>query len=335
MGKHDKCDINIYNLKDVNMFYGVPSCYTSYSNGISTPFEAFNYGYHNNLDFLFITDVNNFLSKNISYNSKNISMWNLSTYLCRRFSKKKENFVPMIGFETKIIPYGDIDIINSNTFFVGDVENIELLILWMLNNKDAFAILKHPLKSTLSLPYNNVLNKIITSVEVCYGALGDRYIRRDKFFFKLLDKGWKLGTINSQNNTKLDFGDYDNVTGIVTSKLSKSSVIDSFRNRRTFSTESRSLKLFFLANDTLMGGLLKGDTNRIKFSILLEDRYYEIVKIEIISNGGEVVHSVDNLNLNRIKYIYEHIVNKNQSWFVIKIYQASDKISLSSPVFIE
>lgn len=335
MGKHDKCSMNIFNLKDINIYYGVPSCYTSYSNGAGNPYEAFSHGYHNNLDFLFITDINDYLVKNISYNSKTLSRWNLSSYFCRRFSRKKENFVPLIGFETKTTPYGDINIINSKNFFIGDVSNIDLLIIWMLNNKDAFVILKHPLKNTLSLPYNNILNKIITSVEVCYGSFGGRYIRRDKFFFKLLDNGWKLGAVNSQNNLKMDFGDYDNVTGVLTHKLSKQNIINSFRNRLTFSSESRSLKLCFFANDLIMGSVLPKETSSINFSILIEDKYYSIIKIEIISNGGKVIHSIDNLNLNRIKYIYEHTVTKNQKWFLVKIYQSSDKIALSSPIFIE
>ena len=43
MGKHDKCSMNIFNLKDINIYYGIPSCYTNYSKGYGNPYEDGSY----------------------------------------------------------------------------------------------------------------------------------------------------------------------------------------------------------------------------------------------------------------------------------------------------
>ena len=113
MGKHNKYDtINVFNLKDINVYYGIPNCYTSYSLGSSSLNDTLNYVYKNHFDFLMITDKNSFLPKPIYYNENTITRWNYSCNLLKRFQKKKENFIVFQGFEAKIIPYGDINVIN-------------------------------------------------------------------------------------------------------------------------------------------------------------------------------------------------------------------------------
>ena len=334
MSKHTKTNISIFNSKELNVFYGIPNCYTSYSLGIANLYDALHYSYHNNLDFLITTDQNDLLAQNSSYDKNNKSKWLSAQSLGKKFMKKRENFVYLLGFEGKTTSYGNIDIINSNTFFTGEIKDINLLIFWMLNNPNAFIIIKRPIKTTLSIPYSKILNSMITSIEVCYGTFGNRYSRREKYYFSLLDAGWKLGAVNSQNNKKLDFGDYDNLTGVIIPKLTKNNLIEAFRKRRTFSSESRSLNFYFLANDTLMGGVLPSYCEKIKFSIIAEDKNYPIEKIEIIKNHGKIVHTLININLSKIKYLYEHTLENDESWFLIKIYQNDDRIAISSPIFV-
>lgn len=329
MGKNTSC-INIFNLKQLNIFYGIPNAYTSYSIGKTSPYESFNYCYHNDLDFLITTDSNSYL-KNTHHES---SKWSSLIKISQKYYKKHENFIPLIGFEAKTIDYGDIYIVNSKTYFLGEIVDINLLVLWILKNKDAFIIMKRPLKTIALLPCNEVLNNIITSVEVCHGEFGGRYIRREKYYFMLLDNGWKLGAVNSQDNKNINFGDFDNLTGVVMSKFSKENLINAFKKRHTFSSESRSLNFYFFANDIFMGETLDTCSN-IKFSILLEDKVHKIKKIDILTNGGTIIHSIDNINLSKIKYIYEHTLEPNESWFVIKVHQENNRIAISSPVFIQ
>lgn len=326
-----KKSYNILNPKQINIFYGIPNAYTSYSTGKVSPYEAFNYCYHNKLNFLITTDQNSFFKDELKNSSKWLSLQKIS----HKFYKKHESFIPLIGFEAKTLPYGDMYIVNSNSYFLGEVKNINLLILWMLRNHDAFLIMKNPIKTTVSLPYNSILNSIITSIEVCNGEFGKRYIRREKYYFMLLDKGWKLGAVNSQNNKSLNFGDFDNLTGVICTKFNKENLINAFRKRHTFSSESRSLKLYFFANNTFMGGIINKPISSLKFSIILEDPYFKIEKIEIITNKGITLHSIDNIKLHKVKYIYEHTIENTQSWFLIKIYQENNRVAISSPIFIE
>jgi hypothetical protein len=84
-----------------------------------------------------------------------------------------------------------------------------------------------------------------------------------------------------------------------------------------------------------MGDTLVVVNDKIKFSIFAEDLKYKIKQIDVLTNGGTIIKSIDNINLNNIKYLYEHIPNDNESWYVIKIFEEQGKIALSSPIFID
>ncbi|MGL4107137.1 CehA/McbA family metallohydrolase [Clostridium sp. LP20] len=320
--------------KELAYYYGIPHAHTAFSTGRGTPYDAFEYSKNNGLDFLAITDHNSFLSKEIYVNNKQITRWSAIHYFIDKFKKKNDNFLPIIGFETRTSPYGDFNIINSNTFFTGVLKELNLLILWMLNNPDAIVTLNHPHKNVLDLKYNPVLNKVITSVEVGNGSFPHKYIRHDKYYYSLLDMGWKLGAINSQDNHRMNFGDSENLTAFLGYNLDKENLIEAFRERRTYSTESRTLRMYFTINDKFMGQEISTEDNKLRFMVYAEDIKIRINHIEIVTNKGVVVKKISDINLNSIKYLYEHERNENENWFLIRIYQDGNRISISSPIFI-
>ena len=83
-----------------------------------------------------------------------------------------------------------------------------------------------------------------------------------------------------------------------------------------------------------MGESIVTNNKKLKFLIFAEDVKYRIKDIEIITNGGKLIKSINNINLNSIKYLYEHIPAENESWYVIKVYQSNGKIAITSPIFI-
>lgn len=320
--------------KSLKYFYGIPHAHTAFSTGRGTPYDALEYAKKNNLDFLAITDHNSFLSKEIFINNKQQPRWIATSTLLEQFKKKNDYPLPIIGFETKTNPYGDFNIINSNLYFTGVVNNLNLLLLWMLNNPNALITINHPHKNILYLNYNEILNKIITSIEVGNGSFPHKYIRHDKYYYALLDKGWKLGAINGQDNHRMNFGDSENLTVALAYSLSLESLIEAFRLRRTYSTESRTLKMYFTINDKFMGSEIETESNKLRFMIYAEDIRIRINHIEIISNGGTIVKRISDIKLNLIKYLYEHERSKEQTWFVVRVYQDDNRLSISSPIFL-
>ncbi|MGL4774206.1 MAG: CehA/McbA family metallohydrolase [Clostridium sp.] len=325
-----------FDRNDMQFFYGVPHCHTAFSTGKGNPYDAFEIGRSNGLDFMIITDHNSFLTREIPFENNEVSKWEISNILRERFYKRNDNFLPLIGFETKTEPYGDFNIINPNNFFTGIVKDLKLLVLWMLNNPDSVVILNHPHKNVLNLDYDPVLNRIITSVEVCNGALHGKYLRSEKYYYYLLDKGWRLGSANGQDNHKLNFGQDDNLTCIICNELNTQNLIEAFRCKRTYSTESRTLKMYFTINDSFMGSeIVVPNGGPMRFELFLDDINHKIKDIEIITNTGAIVQKINNINLNKIKYLFQHIKASHENWYLIKIFQDDNKISYSSPIFVD
>ena len=332
MGKK-KSTNNKFIIDDLNFYYGIPHAHCAFSTGRGTPTEAFDYARHSGLDFLILTDHNNYLTKNVQLKGTELSKWDTARHLASRYNKKHENFLALIGFESKTNPFGDINVINSSRFFTGTVNNLQLLVLWMLNNPTACVSINHPHKTIEYLEYNPILNKLITSIEVGNGSSPNKYLRYEKYYYYLLDNGWKLGAINGQDNHKLNFGDDENLTCVIADELTSTSLVDAFRNRHTYSTESRTLITYFTINDNFMGDIIPFENEDLQFSIFAHDPVHKIVEIDIISTGGIIIKKVSNLNLNKVKYLYNHESIKNELWYIIKITLDNNKIAISSPIF--
>lgn len=334
MGKSKTNSKNSFSTKNLNYYYGIPHSHTAFSTGRGSPYDAFEYARRKNLDFLVITDHNTYLTNNIYINNKEISRWTASNNLANKFAKKHDDFLALIGFEGKTKDYGDFNIINSNNFFTGTINDLKLLILWMLNNPDSIVTINHPHKEIKALEYLPLLNKIITSMEVGNGSYPNKYNRYEKYYYFLLDEGWKLGAINGQDNHRMNFGDSENLTVFIAKELTLNNFIEAFRKRRTYSSESRSLKMHFQINDYFMGEEISITDDKLRFSIFALDERIKITEIQIISNNGTIVKKINDINLNSINYLYDHQHQPQESWYLIKIFQEGNRISISSPIFI-
>lgn len=324
-----------FNKDNIKYYYGIPNYHTNFSTGTESPVESYEYAYKSRLDFIFITDHNSYLSNMISVKANKDYKFQITRYYASKIRKKYDSFIPLVGFETKTYLYGDFNIMNSDNFFTGVVTDLKVLTLWLLNNPESFISINHPQKNIKALPFSPLLNRIITSMEVGSGSPNYKNVKYEQYYYSLLDDGWKLGAINGQDNTT-KFCDYENLTVCICNNLSKKEIISAFRERRTYSTESKYLKFNFAINDTFMGDILviNNTNNKIKFNIFCEDIKYKIKEIDIITNKGITIKRIDDINLNNIKYIFEHEVNNTESWYVIKVTQDKDKIAYSSPIFI-
>lgn len=322
-----------FNKDNIKYYYGIPNYHTNFSTGTESPVESYEYAYKSHLDFMFITDHNSYLSNMISIRANKDYKFQVTRHYAYKIRKKYDNFIALVGFETNTYLYGNFNIMNSDHFFTGVVTDLKILSLWMLNNPNAFISIHHPQKNIKALAFSPLLNKLITSIEVGSCTSNFQKVRYDKYYFSLLDDGWKLGAINGQNNTT-KFCDYENLTVCICKNLSKKEIIESFRSRRTYSSESKYLKFHFTIDNVFMGEEFIIKNNKVKFNIFCEDIKYKIKEIHVITNKSILIKKIDDINLNNIKYIFDHNISKNESWYVVKLIQDNDKTAYSSPIFI-
>ncbi|MCY6484330.1 CehA/McbA family metallohydrolase [Clostridium aestuarii] len=318
-----------------NFYYGIPHAHTSYSTGRGTPLEAFKYAYKRGLDFLIITDHSKSLGKKITYNSKQRSKWHATEEQTIKFIKKGKHFLSLRGFEVSSNHYGDFNVINSANFVKSKVKDFDKFNHWLEDEKSAIVSINHPHKYIESFKFHKGLDKFINFIEVGNGSPPYKYLNGEKYYYKLLDKGWHLGAINGQDNHRANWGDTDNLTVVVSKSLREQDFMEAFKNRRTYSSETRTLKLSILVNNCHMGSIIKTNSTReLKFNIIAEDKKNPINKIEIISNGGEIIK--EKIFNTQTKAAWNtSLPYISEKWYVIKIIHKNNKCGIASAVFTE
>lgn len=315
-------------------FYGIPHAHTGYSTGKGTPEEALHHTKSKGLHYLIITDHNRYLHRLVKGKKKEIDKWNYLKKTMQRFNKKNKYFLGIHGFELKIKNIGDLNIVNSKTHIRGAIKDLDKLMEW-IKEENCIGIINHPGPSMEKIKHNIELNKYITLMEVGNGSPPFKYTRYFKYYYRLLDAGWKLGAVNGQDNHSDNWGESSNLTVILSEKLSSKCLIEALSERRTYSTESRSLKLVYKVNEVWMGGNIESEVGKnLNFLICVEDIEIPIEKVEVISRGGRIIKEFQCNMEHKLKFEFNTPVSHEENWYVIKIIQHNDKIAISSPVFI-
>ncbi|GIM29534.1 hypothetical protein CPJCM30710_22000 [Clostridium polyendosporum] len=332
------------NTSQYNFYYGVPHAHTSYSDGNNTPTEAYEYARDNGIDFLIVTDhlgkliksnINN--DEKILYEGKLYPKWEMLKIEEDAINKKYTNFLALIGFEANIENFGHMNIINSSSIPNKRKMTVEEFYTWLCIQEDILIVaINHPKLPSEELPYSSKIDAFVNLIEVGNGSPPHKYRRSEEAYFKTLDDGWHIGAINGQDNHTDNWGIPNNLTVIIADKLNIDSVISALNLRRVYSTETRTLKLTVQANGYWMGSIIDLKENEIlNFKITAEDAVNPISKIQIISNGGNILQ--EKLFDNAIKVEWDLLlpVKIESSWYVVKVFHSNELISLSSPVFVQ
>ncbi|MGL4763237.1 MAG: CehA/McbA family metallohydrolase [Sarcina sp.] len=329
--KKSKQDNPSVDLDKINFFYGVPHCHTNISTGKGTPSECIDMAFRNDLDFLILTDHNSSFGKDAKS-----SNWITNTKLIAKYNKKVNNFLVLQGFEAHSSEWGHFNIINPKNYFSGTVTDINALVLWSLKDKNTLISINHPHNSAININFSPTINKCITNIEVCNGIFGRKYTKHDKIYYTMLDKGWKLSAINGQDNHKLNIGKEENLTAVIANSLTEESIIYAFKNHHTFSTESKSLKMYFTINSTFMGATYHVKNRELlKFFINVEDSIKKVVKVQIITTNGKVVKEITNLEIHTVKFMYQQNASLTEKWYIVRAILNDKREAISSPIFIE
>ena len=204
----------------------------------------------------------------------------------------------------------DLKSIYQKLFFNGD---IICQFTPGTNNLSAFNYMK----------FSSHSDKIFSSIDVT--NLDDN---KNPFYLNIynqaLDNGYHIGPVSSKFCTK-----------ILASDLNKDSLLDGLKNRRTYVTNNDNLDLEFSINSYNMGSIIK-NPSKLNFTISAIDlkKSNTIEKISVVSNNGRVIKS-KNFNSNLVKYEFTLNEFEKMSYYYLFIYQNNDKITVSSPIWVD
>ncbi|SHH64017.1 CehA/McbA family metallohydrolase [Clostridium grantii] len=333
-GKKERYDFSFkVNTLDspYNHYYGIPHCHTSISTGKGTPKEALTQAYDNALNFIIITDHYKGLKSNYS-NNNSISNWDKLKDACFRFNKKHHDFLALYGYEIKGIVDNHINVLFS-TELINNLKNLDRLKNLENIDKNIIVAINHPQKKISELKFNPSLNNTIRLLEVCNGSPPFKYKEYYNIYFKMLDHGWKLAPINSQDNHLKNWGNTDNLTVVLANRLSEKSFCNALKKRRTYSTESKSFKLEFIANDKWMGSTISPfNGDEVHIYIKACDKINKVTSIQLYSNNSKKIFDYS-YNSNSVE-INEKIKASSMDWFVVKVNLEGNLSALSSAIYV-
>ncbi|MBC2580866.1 CehA/McbA family metallohydrolase [Clostridium sp. DJ247] len=340
---------NICNPKvNYNFYYGIPHTHTCYSDGIGTPTEAFKYAISKGLNFLIITDHSNFLDgvkrHNYEYDKKThqyIEMKNSQWYKTRIaaeiINNNYNNFLALRGFEMSS-SVGHINVINTANYVEGkkQIKTLNKLFYWLRQQEELIISVNHPDRSFRGLSRIPDAHTMINLMEVGNGSFPRKYKNTEIHYFDALDMGWYIGAINSQDNHRNNWGDSDNLTAVLCESLTEENFIDAIKNRRTYSTETRKLKLIFKINDYWMGSILCTSPGELlNFYIAVEDPIVPIEKLQIISNKRKILAEKNIGKAHSAGWTLSLKANNIDNWYVVKVIHENGKQGISSPIFVK
>ncbi|MQL50951.1 hypothetical protein GFC01_01420 [Desulfofundulus thermobenzoicus] len=332
-----------------HFYFGVPHSHTSFSDGQGTPADAYRHAFEKGLDFLVVTDHSNwlegdqYLESTREFLAQPGSEWTRTNEMAEEFNRQHPGkFLALRGFEMTSGDWGHINVHNTDKYVEAKKTMTALseFYQWLEKQPNAVAEFNHPnwpSDSFNNLAYVPEVDRIVNLIEVGNGSPPYSYTRAEEWYYRALDNGWHVGAVNAQDNHSWNWGDPDNLTVVVADQLTKDEFIEALRERRVYSTETRTLELTVKANGYWMGSVLDPQDlpdGRLNFAITASDDAQPIDKLELVTNGGKVIASQPGSGQASVTWNPSVTPGSGSHWYVVKVYHKTGKLGFSSPIFV-
>ncbi|UCE45838.1 MAG: CehA/McbA family metallohydrolase [Methanobacteriota archaeon] len=282
-----------------NLYFGDLHTHTNYSDGSGVPEEAYAMAIKAGADFMAITDHTQIWNAYEAWVADE-EEWELLKAAAESYTSKK--FVAMAGYEAWLLANcGELNVYN-----VPDLPPFQTLGYrydrlanfydWLAEQPGGVAQFNHPLYvSEDFMDYDFITPDRDAGVTVIEVHNEDYY---EPSYIKALDAGWHImPAANSDTHYPDWIQNHSMRTVLLAESLTPDDLYDAIRERRGYGTLDKNLEIRYTLNDAVMGSILT-DTGVTEYtaSIQINDpdgAGDEITKVEIISDGGAVVASVD------------------------------------------
>ncbi|HOA15494.1 MAG TPA: CehA/McbA family metallohydrolase [Bacillota bacterium] len=323
-------------VPEFNYYFGNLHAHTSYSDGMGTPTDAYKkVSGAGDMDFFSLTEHGYYFQE-----ITNIHLWYKSHEEADAFYRPGE-FVPLVGYEWTHSE-GHMNGYGTPKAASRDTQRDFTAFIEYLHEFNGIATFNHPNPEIQpnwnDFSYWAYADDVVSMIEVGSGAYY-RNTRNEPSYIKALDRGWKVGAVNNQDNHRDDWGTAAPVrTGIVARELNRDSIMDAMRNMRTYSTEDKNARALIWSGEYVMGDTMLTNGPAIgrefEIEVYAEDPDGDLYsKIELITNGGRVVSAV-----NAVKggtFSFRVTTELDYSYFYARMTQADGDRIITTPIWIE
>ncbi len=318
---------------DYQIYYGNLHSHTSYSDGRGTPEQAYAHA-SKYADVLAVTDHCYFLKIPVNGQSK--------TYLTQQAARSATipgKFVGLQGFEWTA-GSGHINVYETLEFISRDEKgDLKDFYEWITKVKK-LAQFNHP-----GITFGNFqdfwfwpeADKYLNLIEIGNGNWSSADVISEEMFNNFilaLNRGWHLSPTANQDNHKENWASANDArTGILSKSLTYEGIMEALWNRRTFASEDKTAKLYFYADDNIMGSILPY-RERANLYIYYSDKGDPVGKVYIFSQSR--VYELSELSgKDEFEYIGTFDIVDGYEWFFVYIIQKDGNEIVSAPVWFE
>ena len=155
-------------------------------------------------------------------------------------------------------------------------------------------------------------------------------------YSECLDAGYRVSTTCSSDGhipQNWDFTSYTGATIVMAPEKSREAFTDALLNLRAYACESGNIKLTYSVNGITAPcdlPLANKYHFAVKIDYFYEDKATRPIRCEVISDGGIVIKTLENVNFEDFEFDIE---SETARWFYLRFVDSNTKRTFSPPVF--
>ncbi|MEA2067325.1 MAG: CehA/McbA family metallohydrolase [Thermotogota bacterium] len=326
----------IAGIPGLNLYYGNLHSHTGYSDGQKTPEIAFDYAKNvAGVDFQGVTDHAHYFQQLLK-DGRNKYEATIEAAL----QATTGNFLAVAGFEWTATGWGHINVYDTEKWTDRDESpNLDILYNWIIEN-EALAMFNHPLDifgKFEEFKYDPEADSFINLIEVGNGnwykgdTINEEMFEAVKVTFA---KGWHLGTAVNQDNHDPNWGDAnDSRTAVYSPSLSRTTFIESLKQRRTYGTEDKDVVIELIGNGLPLGSILY-DSEVLILSINIEETEDDPIDGVYLYNR-EGIYKEFEVNSNVFNYEEIIPVESGYNYYFVHVVEEDGQEAVSTPIWIQ
>lgn len=330
---------------EFNIYFGNLHSHSAMSDGLRKPDSAYSNGRNTgNLDFLALTDHSNLFDEQFDWDKSR--KW-AELKISADSNTVNGSFVGIRGYElTWYKSQGHMNVYNTDFFdTAGNMEFDDVYAFYDYIKQYPAAICKwnHAWDETTTprfngrLPYDEDFDKVVYLIgarALVHPTYGPTYYY--SHYIDALDKGWHVAPSGNEDNHNADWGNKTFHgkkvrTAILAESLTRDRIFDAIRQYRVYSTSDVNMQIFYRINGQIMGSTLSNPpTLNFNIRVTDPDTNDRITKIEILTEGGAVVHTH---NCNSTSVQITPTLDNTKKYYFLRVTQADGEFAITAPVW--
>ncbi len=206
-----------------------------------------------------------------------------------------------------------------------------------LNEMDLVGHFNHPWKRHPEESWRNDFQGFRHAPEgdSCMAMVELRSEGEEQCYIAMLDTGWHVGAAGCEDKHSPEWGQGPTWTVALARELTRESVLEAMRARRTYSTADRNMKLEFTLDGEDMGARISRPAGEYKFSVFVDDRdEADLVEQVDVFLDGRIAAKMGSEPATRVAFGGPLIFPAGNHYCFVRVTQPEGRTTWSSPIWV-